>query len=149
MRYLDSNNMIAQYTDILLLFSGIDNTICTYGGLLTYRNRQIVSVQTPSCQDEDLIPLRILLINTKVPKNTKVQVSNVRNLVNLLPSITDRILDAMDEVAINCLETLSLLSDLKPQTIVHKNLVIDTVVEEVHEKDSSTLQLYHKLEVRD
>ena len=67
----------------------------------------------------------------------------------MLPSITDRILDAMDEVAINCLETLSLLSDLKPQTIVHKNLVIDTVVEEVHEKDSSTLQLYHKLEVSD
>ena len=58
----------------------------------------------------------------------------MRSLVNLLPSITDRILDAMDEVAINCLETLSLLSDMKPENI--KN-----------EKDNTSQQLYNKLEV--
>ena len=113
--------------------------------MLTYRNRQIVSVQTPSCQENDsvpLIPLRILLINTKVPKNTKVQVANVRKVVNLLPNITDRILDAMDEVAINCLETLSLLSDTKPQKIN------DIKLTEESEKDHNSLQLYHKLEVR-
>ena len=111
---------------------------------MTYRNRQIVSVQTPSCQDNDaipLIPLRILLINTKVPKNTKVQVANVRTLVNLLPSITDRILDAMDEVAINCLETLSLLSDIKPENVKQNNN------SKGNEKDNSSLQLYNKLEV--
>ena len=104
-----------------------------------------MSVQTPSCQENDsvpLIPLRILLINTKVPKNTKVQVANVRKVVNLLPNITDRILDAMDEVAINCLETLSLLSDTKPQKIN------DIKLTEESEKDHNSLQLYHKLEVR-
>ena len=89
-----------------------------------------------------MIPLRILLINTKVPKNTKVQVANVRKVVNLLPNITDRILDAMDEVAINCLETLSLLSDTKPSKIKDIKLADES------ENDNASHKLYHKLEVR-
>lgn len=67
--------------------------------------------------------------------------ANVRSLVNLLPSITDRILDAMDEVAINCLETLSLLSDIKPENVKQNN------ISKGNEKDNSSLQLYQKLEV--
>ena len=67
--------------------------------------------------------------------------ANVRSLVNLLPSITDRILDAMDEVAINCLETLSLLSDIKPENLKQNNN------SKGNEKDNSSLQLYNKLEV--
>ena len=80
-------------------FSGIDNTICTHGGLLTYRNRQIVSIQSPEGEDTEpdsmpMIPLRILLINTNVPKNTKIQVENVKKIATSSPNVSKHIFEA-------------------------------------------------------
>ena len=124
-------------------FSGIDNTICTHGGLLTYRNRQIVSIQSPDGEDTDtMIPLRILLINTNVPKNTKIQVENVKKIATSSPNVSKHIFDAMDEVAIECLDTLALLSTSRPESEdsgIH--------IQSTKEKCNNTSQLYQKLEV--
>ena len=126
---------------------GIDNTICTYGGLLTYRNRQIVSVQTPPNKNKDpnadpMIPLRILLINTKVPKNTKVQVAKVKKVVNLLPKATEHILSAMDEVAIQSLDTMTILSEANSKSSGGRKY------NGWNENEDNSRQLYQKLEVR-
>ena len=128
-------------------FSGIDNTICTHGGLLTYRNRQIVSIQSPDGEDTEpdsmpMIPLRILLINTNVPKNTKIQVENVKKIATSSPNVSKHIFEAMDEVAIECLDTLALLSTSRP---VSEDSGMH--IQNTKEKCNNTSQLYQKLEV--
>ena len=130
-----------------LIFSGIDNTICTHGGLLTYRNRQIVSIQSPDGEDTEpdsmpMIPLRILLINTNVPKNTKIQVENVKKIATSSPNVSKHIFEAMDEVAIECLDTLALLSTSRPESEDSGMHIPNT-----KEKRNNTSQLYQKLEV--
>ena len=103
-------------------------------------------MQTPTSKDNDpdampMIPLRILLINTKVPKNTKVQVENVKKLVNLLPTVSEHILEAMDEVARTCLDTLTLLSNTTSKSIDGIRCI------DKNENEETPFQLYHKLEV--
>ena len=63
-----------------------------------------------------MIPLRILLINTNVPKNTKIQVENVKKIATSSPNVSKHIFEAMDEVAIECLDTLALLSTSRPES---------------------------------
>ena len=89
-----------------------------------------------------MIPLRILLINTKVPKNTKLQVANVRKVVNSLPQITENILSAMDQVAIQCLDTLTILSESSSKSTLGKKYI------DGNKNEDNSLPLYQKLEVR-
>ena len=75
-----------------IIFAGIDNTVCTFGGLLSYSHS---AGMTPLDAPRNL---RILLINTRVSRNTKRLVERVRGRANALPKVTERILDAMDQV---------------------------------------------------
>ncbi len=53
--------------------------------------------------------LRILLINTRVSRDTKAMVERVRRKFNKFPQITAKILDSMDLISESCLETLDKL----------------------------------------
>lgn len=77
--------------------------MCTFGGLLSYQSSLgMRPTKAPS-------NLRILLINTRVSRNTKAMVERVRARACALPKITARILESMDLISISCLETLSKL----------------------------------------
>ena len=89
-----------------------------------------------------MIPLRILLINTKVPKNTKLQVANVRKVVDSLPQISENILTAMDQVAIQCLDTLTILSESSANSNRGRKYI------DGNKDEANSLPLYQKLEVR-
>lgn len=59
--------------------------------------------------------LKILLINTRVFRNTKAQVEKVKIRATRLPKITYKILEAMDEVSHSCLDTLIHLRRLEKE----------------------------------
>ena len=79
-----------------------------------------------------------------VPKNTKLQVANVKEIVNLLPTVSKHILEAMDEVARTCLDILTKFSDTKSKT----KSIYDTKSLDQNQNTEISLQSYHKLEVR-
>ncbi|KAF2901272.1 hypothetical protein ILUMI_04909 [Ignelater luminosus] len=83
--------------------SGIDNTICTYGSIVEFR-------KSTGPKQLNLCEFRLLLVNTKVKRDTKRMVKNVLVLKQRHPEIIDLILNAMDEIsknAISCLRQLN------------------------------------------
>ncbi|XP_071644377.1 mevalonate kinase-like [Temnothorax longispinosus] len=80
--------------------SGIDNSVCTYGSIIKFKNKQL-----------DMIPqvpdLKILLVNTNVTRSTKKQVKQVAELKDLYPSIVIPILDSIDALSNHAWETLN------------------------------------------
>ncbi|KAI0218046.1 hypothetical protein L0F63_006964, partial [Massospora cicadina] len=56
--------------------SGVDNTVSTYGKFVVYHGGKYTKLN-------GLASLRMLLINTKVPRNTKKLVADVRALHDL------------------------------------------------------------------
>lgn len=73
--------------------SGIDNTVATFGGAVTFKKPDIFTPLT------SFPPLKLILTNTAVPRRTSELVSNVGQLVKRLPAISNPILDAMGKVA--------------------------------------------------
>jgi mevalonate kinase len=85
------------------LISGIDNTVCTYGGLLRYNSKSSTTrLAAPSS-------LRILLINTKVPRKTKELVDRVKSKMAVNPTVTAAIIDAIEEISCKCASALGAL----------------------------------------
>nr|ACO11406.1 Mevalonate kinase [Caligus rogercresseyi] len=79
--------------------SGIDNSICTYGGLLSFKTGAALPFNLQS-------KLRILLVDTKVSRNTKALVGTVREKIALLPKVTASLLEAMERVSLESLDNL-------------------------------------------
>lgn len=71
--------------------SGIDNAVCTYGGVVKFKKNVTGSIIVPEA--------RILLVNTRVNRQTKQLVEAVRLKRNSFPSIIDPILDSIDEIS--------------------------------------------------
>lgn len=71
--------------------SGIDNSVSTYGGALCFQGGQITPLQR-------MPNLRILLINTKVPRSTKVLVEGVRKKYDKYPEVVKPVLDAIEGI---------------------------------------------------
>ncbi|KAK4309148.1 hypothetical protein Pmani_019206 [Petrolisthes manimaculis] len=78
--------------------SGIDNSVCTYGGAVNFKGGDISPLAIP--------PLQILLVNTKVSRSTKALVAGVRERRERLPSVIDPVLDALDALADRAVEVL-------------------------------------------
>ena len=83
------------------MIAGIDNSICTYGGLLAFRSGKIESIR----EQQASLPLRIILVNTKVSRDTRRMVGVVRERLRVMPQVTESILEAMDRIAQQCLDT--------------------------------------------
>ena len=71
--------------------SGIDNAVCTYGGVVKYQKKVIDSIAVPEA--------RILLVNTGVGRQTKLLVEAVRRKRDSFPAIVDPILDSIDQIS--------------------------------------------------
>jgi len=72
--------------------SGVDNTVSTYGGFVSYQSGVFDRLR-------GLSALNILLTDTKVPHNSKQLVAGVKKLRDQFPSVIDTILEAIDEIA--------------------------------------------------
>ena len=84
--------------------SGIDNAVSTYGGFIHFKKQGLTSKIVPiDCSNCDL---RILLVNTKVPRSTKTMVQNVKNSYHEYPEVIGPTLDAIDGLTKKCLEVL-------------------------------------------
>eukprot|EP00095_Tigriopus_kingsejongensis_P001509 maker-scaffold220_size252247-snap-gene-0.12 protein:Tk01509 transcript:maker-scaffold220_size252247-snap-gene-0.12-mRNA-1 annotation:"mevalonate kinase" len=132
--------------------SGIDNCVCTYGGLLSYQS----SIgKTPLKAPENL---RILLINTRVSRNTKALVERVRCKAFEYPKVTSCILDAIDTVSHHCLDTLTQIRKISEEAEAHRRIESgygsensgmssnESSEESDHSNDDEQDQLYRKLE---
>ncbi|KAL3270978.1 hypothetical protein HHI36_021481 [Cryptolaemus montrouzieri] len=86
--------------------SGIDNAICTYGSFVVFRKG------TDLEKKRITYPLRLLLINTKVSRDTKSFVMKAADFIKKYPAIGNHILEAMEEISKTALECLQNISEL-------------------------------------
>uniref|UniRef100_A0A8C0D2L4 mevalonate kinase n=1 Tax=Balaenoptera musculus TaxID=9771 RepID=A0A8C0D2L4_BALMU len=75
--------------------SGVDNAVSTWGGALRYQQGKISSLKRPPA-------LKILLINTKVPRSTKALVAGVRSRLLKFPEIVAPLLTSIDAISLEC-----------------------------------------------
>ncbi|KAF9584801.1 Mevalonate kinase, partial [Lunasporangiospora selenospora] len=80
--------------------SGIDNTVSTFGGAVMFKKGQIEPMP-------GFTSLKFLLTNTRVPRETQVQVANVRKLREKFPNVVDPMLDSIHEISTSCKELFS------------------------------------------
>ncbi|XP_066257941.1 uncharacterized protein Mvk isoform X2 [Euwallacea similis] len=80
--------------------SGLDNTICTYGSLVKFRKNHSTTQITLST------PINLLLVNTKVPRETSKLIEHVAVVKNLFPNVIEPILDAMDSLTVNAVDAI-------------------------------------------
>ncbi|KRT86158.1 hypothetical protein AMK59_1006 [Oryctes borbonicus] len=86
--------------------SGLDNTICTFGSMVEFRkNSSIKLIELKS-------KLRVLLINSKVPKDTKALVDKVLILKQNYPAVVDNILVAMEHISCTAAQELLKLDEM-------------------------------------
>ncbi|KAK3927386.1 Mevalonate kinase [Frankliniella fusca] len=87
--------------------SGLDNTVCTFGSLIAF--------QRPNTMEK--IPLnqglRVLLVDTKVSRNTKSLVERVARLRQRHEPVVDTIMKAMNGLSLEAKELLKQLDEAK------------------------------------
>lgn len=73
--------------------SGIDNTICTHGGAVLFKGGKI-------CDTLESMPAyKVLLVNTKVPRNTKALVAGVKKRHDQFPEIVKPVLESIEAIS--------------------------------------------------
>lgn len=83
--------------------SGIDNSVCTYGSIIKFRETLVNTLPH--------IPnLKILLVNSNVIRSTKNQVTRVARLKNIYPSIILPVLESIDALSDNAWKILTEIS---------------------------------------
>lgn len=75
--------------------SGIDNSVATFGGAIKFQGGKITKL-------EKMPSLRILLINTRIPRNTKDLVAGVRDKYTKYQDIIQPVLDSIEAVSLRC-----------------------------------------------
>lgn len=73
--------------------SGIDNTVVTYGGLISYTAGKIENLTLNE------FPVKLLLVNSRVPKVTKVMVENVRLGREKMQKVYDGIFRTIQDIS--------------------------------------------------
>ena len=75
-----------KYLPLNVTVSGLDNSICTYGGIMSYSTGQALQPLNNATSGNG--SLRVLLINSCVPRNTKALIAHVKeNRINLMPKV--------------------------------------------------------------
>ena len=75
--------------------SGVDNAVSAFGGSLAFQEGEVAPLgATPA--------LPLLLVNTRVPRNTKALVAGVRERREALPAAFDHVFGAVHELARSC-----------------------------------------------
>ncbi len=91
--------------------SGIDNSICIYGGAILFGSGQIIE-NIDSNDLLDLADIPVILVNTNVPRNTKTMVERCRVRLETFPQIINHILESIANIS------QSLWQSLKDKNLV-------------------------------
>jgi mevalonate kinase len=100
--------------------SGLDNTVSTFGGALVFTRALEPGGSNRLVRLKSMPPLRLLVVNTRVPKDTAVQVGGVRALRDALPSVVQPILASIGAL---CAEAQALLESWKDSHLELSRLV--------------------------
>ncbi|KAG4101312.1 mevalonate kinase-like protein [Neocallimastix lanati (nom. inval.)] len=122
--------------------SGLDNSVSTFGKAQAFTKGNLTALESfSSC--------RFILTNTNVPKNTKVQVQNVRDLYNNYPTVINPILDSIHNIGERCKELFNgekseeeIINELKSMIDVNHYLLCSLNVG--HEKIEKIRQITQK-----
>nr|QBB20038.1 mevalonate kinase [Dendroctonus rhizophagus] len=114
--------------------SGIDNTVCTFGNMVQYR--QYYSVVHLSFNT-----LNLLLVNSKVPRETKRMVAGVAKLKEYFPHLINYILNAMEDVTVTATDVIKIIDeDIRADDVVNKARLIENF-----DKWMTLIQINHNL----
>lgn len=78
--------------------SGVDSAVCTYGGVVKFKSGQVESIGQ--------VPLKVLLVDSGVDRQTKAMVAAVHMRLEQFPEVVSCILEAMDKLTLQALELL-------------------------------------------
>ncbi|KAI7851564.1 mevalonate kinase [Circinella umbellata] len=98
--YLDTINRYAYKAEQVIHGnpSGLDNSVCVFGGALSFRRgERFVPL-------EGFQSLQLLLTNTKVPRSTNALVAGVGAKKEKYPNVINPILDSIDNISLRCCE---------------------------------------------
>lgn len=82
--------------------SGIDNTVVTYGGIISYVKNETMSYENIIMPDDVKNDLDLLIVDTKVTRSTKQILKEVKKLNDSLPKVVNSIWDAMQNISDEC-----------------------------------------------
>nr|CAI5844500.1 unnamed protein product [Callosobruchus analis] len=93
--------------------SGVDNSVCTWGGMVEFR-RGLAPKVVPIAS---LGIIRALLVDTRVPRDTARMVAKLTALYKSKHDLVNNILNAMEDVAFLALKQYELLSKNQPSVL--------------------------------
>lgn len=94
--------------------SGVDNTVSTRGKAVLFK-RVDYSKPPQATPVNDFPELPLLLINTKQPRSTAVEVAKVGALKKKYPDVTEKTLDSIDQVTMSAYNLIT-SDDFDPQS---------------------------------
>lgn len=96
--------------------SGIDNAICTYGSLIEFKKNDYMRPIS------DVPPLKILLVDTRVNRSTKVLMERLLELKVRYPDVIDLIMDSINNIS---KEAIKIIEKLKTFSCTDDKSVFD------------------------
>jgi mevalonate kinase len=118
--------------------SGIDNSVCTYGSLIEYQaEAPIFMLQVPK--------MKILLVDSKISRNTRDQVKRVERLRKLYPTIIEPILHGIDGISqmardvFKKLQNMPENDEVTQQTLYEELKVRLSISREFHSRHSNMM----------
>ncbi|XP_020297986.1 mevalonate kinase [Pseudomyrmex gracilis] len=101
--------------------SGIDNSVCTYGSIIEFRRDEPVNVLS------EIPSMEILLVDSKIMRNTRDQITRVMELKQSFPEIVKSILNGIDDVSKAVLEEINVICNInldhpEPLLVEHNKL---------------------------
>lgn len=85
--------------------SGIDNAVCTYGSIIEFKKGEYMKPMN------NIQPMKILLIDTRVSRSTKAILEKLLELKNRYPVIIDIIMDAIDNISNEAIKNIQKLKN--------------------------------------
>lgn len=114
--------------------SGLDNNVCAFGSLIAFRRPNTITK----------VPLnsgvRVLLVDTKVSRNTRTLVEGVARLKSHHEDIVQTIMKAMEGICIEAEKLFKLLDEAKKCNSTENSSTLFTRMEELWTMNHSLLQ---------
>ncbi|CAD5209226.1 unnamed protein product [Bursaphelenchus okinawaensis] len=81
--------------------SGLDACVCTRGGIITYRRGEYPQPL------QNTVNLRMIIVNTKVERNTLQMVRTAQDLLEKFPTVINPIFDSIEEISKDAVKLLT------------------------------------------
>lgn len=118
--------------------SGVDNAVSVFGGALRYKSKAIEHLH-------EMPSLRVLLINTKVPRSTKILVAGVKDKLEKYPGVIKPVFDSIEDISQRCETVLSSLWGIEHDSFVegatHNQFELYSTMEELIDMNQSFLKI--------